>query len=43
VIDAAGRVLKPCHPARARQLVKRGCAWFLETEPALIQLTRRRD
>jgi hypothetical protein len=38
VIDAAGQVLDPCPPARARQLVRRGRAWFLTTEPPLIQL-----
>jgi hypothetical protein len=41
VIDAAGRTLAPCAPARARQLVRRGRAWFLTTEPALIQLIHR--
>jgi hypothetical protein len=41
VIDAAGRALAPCAPARARQLVKRGRAWFLTTDPPLIQLVRR--
>jgi hypothetical protein len=38
VIDAAGEALAPCAPARARQLVRRGRAWFLTTEPPLIQL-----
>jgi hypothetical protein len=38
VIDAAGQTLAPCAPARARQLVRRGRAWFLTTEPPLIQL-----
>lgn len=38
VIDAAGQTLDPCAPARARQLVRRGRAWFLTTEPPLIQL-----
>jgi hypothetical protein len=40
VIDAAGQALAPCAPARARQLVRRGRAWFLTTEPPLIQLIR---
>jgi hypothetical protein len=38
VIDPEGEPLDPCAPARARQLVRRGRAWFLTTEPPSIQL-----
>jgi 2-succinyl-5-enolpyruvyl-6-hydroxy-3-cyclohexene-1-carboxylate synthase len=41
VIDAAGRALAPCAPARARALLRRGRAWLLTTDPPRIQLTYR--
>ena len=39
VLDADGRFLAPCKPARARQLITRGRAWLLSAEPPRIQLT----
>ena len=33
-----GRVLAPCHPARARALVRRGLAAWVRGDPPLIRL-----
>jgi hypothetical protein len=34
---ADGRPLAPCHPARARALVRRGRAYFVRRNPAVIR------
>lgn len=39
VIDRNGQPLKPCHPARARQLVKGNRARVVALKPYTIQLT----
>lgn len=40
VCDANRRLLKPCHPARARELLRRRRARVLSTDPLLLQLHR---
>ncbi|NEX23229.1 hypothetical protein G3480_23510 [Thiorhodococcus mannitoliphagus] len=40
VCDANRRLLKPCHPARARELLRRKRARVLSTDPFLLQLKR---
>jgi hypothetical protein len=38
VLDPAGQPLNPCHPARARELVRRGRAIRVEGRPRTIRL-----
>jgi hypothetical protein len=38
VRGADGQVLAPCHPARARALVRRGRAAWVRGDPPLIRL-----
>lgn len=38
VLNPEGQQLAPCHPARARQLLRRGRAQVVEVEPYTIQL-----
>jgi len=40
VVDEAGRILAPCHPARARELLGRGVAQAVETCPFAIRLLK---
>jgi len=40
VLDPLGQLLAPCKPARARQLLRRGRAWLVRSDPPLIQLCR---
>lgn len=40
VLDPVGHLLSPCHPARARALLRRGRAWLVRDDPPLIQLCR---
>ncbi|MBK1717178.1 RRXRR domain-containing protein [Thiocystis violacea] len=40
VCDANRRLLKPCHPARARELLRRRRVRVLSTDPLLLQLHR---
>jgi hypothetical protein len=40
VCDANRRLLKPCCPARARELLRRKRARVLSTDPLLLQLHR---
>jgi len=40
VLDPVGHLLSPCHPARARALLRRGRAWLVRDDPPLIQLRR---
>jgi 5-methylcytosine-specific restriction endonuclease McrA len=40
VVDAEGRPLAPCHPARARQLLDKGAATVEETHPFAIRLVK---
>jgi hypothetical protein len=40
VLDPLGQRLAPCNPARARQLLRRGRAWLVRSDPPLIQLCR---
>lgn len=40
VCDANRRLLKPCHPARARELLRRKRARVLSSDPLLLQLHR---
>ncbi len=40
VLDPVGQLLSPCHPARARALLRRGRAWLVRDDPPLIQLCR---
>ena len=42
VRGADGRSLSPCHPARARALVRRGRARFVRRDPPVIKLRPRR-
>jgi hypothetical protein len=41
VYSAKGAPLAPCHPARARELVKKGRAQLITRKPLSIQLTDR--
>ncbi len=38
-----GRLLDPCHPARARELVRRGRARLVRRLPPVIRLRVRRE
>jgi hypothetical protein len=38
VLAVDGRALAPCHPARARALVRRGRARLIRREPPVIRL-----
>lgn len=42
VLDSDGKALMPCHPARARQLIRKGRAKAVRRAPFTIQLTDRR-
>ena len=41
VCDAQRRLLRPCHPARARELLARKRARILSVDPPLLQLQGR--
>ena len=41
VCAADGRPLAPCHPARARALVRRGRARLVRRDPPVIRLNAR--
>jgi hypothetical protein len=38
VVASDGRVLNPCHPARARELIRKGRALRLSRQPYTIRL-----
>jgi len=40
VCDANRVLLNPCHPARARQLIRRGQAHLVSVQPPVLQLVR---
>lgn len=40
VCDANRVLLHPCHPARARELIRRGQARLVSLQPPVLQLTR---
>lgn len=40
VLSAEGKFLNPCHPARARELLRRARARVVKTMPFTIQLLR---
>lgn len=40
VVDADGRILAPCHPARARELLGKGAARAVEMYPFAIRLVK---
>ena len=41
VYSAKGTPLAPCHPARARELIKKGRGQLIARKPLSIQLTER--
>lgn len=41
VVDKNGKPLMPCHPARARELLKRGRARVYRQKPFTIQIVDR--
>lgn len=40
VCDANRVLLQPCHPARARELIRRGHARLISLQPPVLQLVR---